>query len=581
MKTLTKVRTTYAAFCLVLLCAVVIPAHAATITNTNDSSAGSLRQAVADNAGDTITPTLTSTPSFPLKKSANGHYLTDQNDVPFFMVSDTVWDFVNEATNADIDTFLADRAARGFNAVVVEMVDCHYATNAPNNINNVAPYTAPGNFSTYNPAYFDRFDYLVDQANSYGIVVIAFPIYLGYNCGNDGCGGWMRSDTTAHIQSFMTYIGNRYKNKGNIIWAMGGDANPFNCSLNAKVDAAAQSLVAADPNHLVTFHSPRNNEGVDPWISGGIPSWLTLNSNYTDKFTYSQGQAAYNRTPTRPFFLLESHYENDPHIASFKELRSEAYWSILSGNCGYTFGNCPLWGLASPVTLGRCPANPDWRLQLNTTGSNDVTRFKNFFTSIPWQTLVPDFNHTVVTAGYGSGSTTVTTARASDGSFVVSYLPAVGGITVDMTQFSGSSVAAGWYDPTNGTYTTVSGSPFPNTGTHVFTPTGNNSSGASDWVLLLQSSNPTPTPTAQPEPATQCSMLQKRLDRLQVRQQRLRQLDRSNKKLNKRIRRLRRQLQLQACPNGHATRQNIWLHGPFRFARLEWRARNWFVAMAL
>jgi hypothetical protein len=57
---------------------------------------------------------------------------------------------------------------------------------------------------------------------------------------------------------------------------------------------------------------------------------------------------------------------------------------------------------------------------------------------------------------------------------------------------------------------------------------------------------PRPTPTPQPS-ATQCSILQKRLDRLQLRQQRLRRLHRSKKKLNQRIRRLRRQLQLQGC----------------------------------
>ena len=32
--------------------------------------------------------------------------------------------------------------------------------------------------------------------------------------------------------------------------------------------------------------------------------------------------------------------------------------------------------------------------------------------------LVPDFTHTTVTSGFGTGTTTVTTGRASDGSFV-------------------------------------------------------------------------------------------------------------------------------------------------------------------
>ena len=56
-----------------------------------------------------------------------------------------------------------------------------------------------------------------------------------------------------------------------------------------------------------------------------------------------------------------------------------------------------------------------------------------------------------------------------------------------------------------------------------------------------------PTCTVSAADPTQCSILQQRLDRLQLRRQRLRRLDRSNKKLNQRIRRLRRQLQLQGC----------------------------------
>jgi hypothetical protein len=63
-------------------------------------------------------------------------------------------------------------------------------------------------------------------------------------------------------------------------------------------------------------------------------------------------------------------------------------------------------------------------------------------------------------------------------------------------------------------------------------------------VIGYDSINATPTP--QPT-ATQCSLLQNRLDRLQLRQQRLRRLHRSKKKLNQRVRRLRRQLELQGC----------------------------------
>jgi hypothetical protein len=67
--------------------------------------------------------------------------------------------------------------------------------------------------------------------------------------------------------------------------------------------------------------------------------------------------------------------------------------------------------------------------------------------------------------------------------------------------------------------------------------------------LVTSDPFPTPTPTPPPPPsATQCSLLQQRLDRLQRRQERLERRNRSNPRLKRRIRRLERQLQLQHCP---------------------------------
>jgi len=98
----------------------------------------------------------------------------------------------------------------------------------------------------------------------------------------------------------------------------------------------------------------------------------------------------------------------------------------------------------------------------------------------------------VVTAGYGQPSSTnypiddnyVTTAASPDGTLTVSYLPEGQTITVNLATFAGS-ITARWYDPTNNTYKTVSGSPFANSGMKQFSPGGNNNEGTNDWVLVL------------------------------------------------------------------------------------------------
>ena len=66
-------------------------------------------------------------------------------------------------------------------------------------------------------------------------------------------------------------------------------------------------------------------------------------------------------------------------------------------------------------------------------------------------------------------------------------MPTARKITVDMSRLRAQAVAE-WFDPSSGTYQVISGSPFPNSGTHEFTPSSTNAAGDSDWVLLLNAS---------------------------------------------------------------------------------------------
>jgi hypothetical protein len=69
--------------------------------------------------------------------------------------------------------------------------------------------------------------------------------------------------------------------------------------------------------------------------------------------------------------------------------------------------------------------------------------------------------------------------------------PADRTIAVNMASLK-APASAKWFDPTNGTYTTIPGGPFANAGTREFTPPGYKHDGESDWVLLLNASASTP-----------------------------------------------------------------------------------------
>jgi hypothetical protein len=58
-------------------------------------------------------------------------------------------------------------------------------------------------------------------------------------------------------------------------------------------------------------------------------------------------------------------------------------------------------------------------------------------------------------------------------------------VTVLMSKFS-APVTAKWFDPTTGKTERISDAPLANTGNRSFTPARTNSSGESDWVLILE-----------------------------------------------------------------------------------------------
>ena len=96
---------------------------------------------------------------------------------------------------------------------------------------------------------------------------------------------------------------------------------------------------------------------------------------------------------------------------------------------------------------------------LDTPGAIEMAHLTALFAPRAWYNLVPDTNHTVVTAGFGTYSSSgyvadnnyLTAARTADGSLVMAYAPVLGQFTVDMSKLSAPAVAR-WYDPSSGAY---------------------------------------------------------------------------------------------------------------------------------
>ncbi|MFZ0314659.1 MAG: DUF4038 domain-containing protein [Candidatus Korobacteraceae bacterium] len=444
--------------------------------------------ACATLAAQTLSSIVPASPVYPLKASANGRYLTDSNGVPFLLMGDSPQSMIANITPLQMSGYMSNRQAMGFNSILVDALCTAYTGGNGNGTayDGTPPFTSgtdPSNYdlSTPNSGYFAELDSLVNLAASYHLAVVLDPIETG---------GWLvtlENNGPSKAYNFGVYLGNRYRSFANIVWQSGNDFQTWNSSQtdNSLVHQVMLGIASTDPVHLQTIELNYNfsYSNQDTTLS----DVLTWDACYTYYETYDCFVQAYASSPVLPLFLTEANYEYEnntgqlPGPAGPYVLREEAYWTLTSGGAGQLYGNHYTWLFP-----------PGWQLFLLSPGAREIKYINSLFATLPWQNLVPDTAHHVVTAGYGTydgGNADLTTSNYCTtawvpGAYALTYCPQATTLTVNLAEFTGFTQAR-WYDPSNGTFLRISGSPFRNSGTHNFTTPGNNHDGNPDWVLDL------------------------------------------------------------------------------------------------
>jgi len=411
-------------------------------------------------------------PAYPLKKSSNGRYFVDQGGVPVLLHGDSPWSLISELTREEVTIYLDDCVARKFNSLIVTSPDAVFTSNPPKNAYGNAPFTTPGKFSTPNEAYFQHADWVIQEAGARGIQILLAPAYLGQN-GE----GWLdqvrNNNTEQEMRTYGTWVGNRYKNRPNLIFHWGNDVLPANFgSVSNKIRAMAQGLRSVDSKHLMTYHSSSEQSTYGVW-SVTQENWIDFNNTYTYQPVWQSTQRDYAFSPTRPFVLFESKYENE-HGTSGKQQRVQAYQALLSGAAGQFYGNSPIWHMG---VLGG-----NWQAALSDPGRLDMMHVRDLFESRAWYRLVPDTANTVLTSGQSTGDDRAMAARTNDGETLIVYAPSRRTLRINLEALSGASATAWWFNPRDGSVDR--GTPLTSSGSRDFTPPTND-----DWVLVIDDAN--------------------------------------------------------------------------------------------
>jgi Protein of unknown function (DUF4038)/Putative collagen-binding domain of a collagenase len=398
----------------------------------------------------------------PFRISENHRYLTNRDNTPFLLQGDAAWSLIANMTKEEAAQYLQNRHAKGFNAVLVNLIEHKFAKSAPKNLYGEAPFPKMSDWSVQNEKYFEHADWVIRKAAENGIVVLLAPVYLGYPGTDEGFIDEVTANGPEKLLQYGQFLGQRYKDFDNIIWVMGGDRDPGPAREN--VDMVAFGIRQYDKRHLFSAHC--HSDSAPPEQYPG--PWLEINTTYAYQIVHLRLLEDYNRTPVMPFFLIESIYEGE-HNSSEVQIRRQAYWTILNGGFGHVMGNRPIWLF-----------DPGWNAAIDGPGSVGMMHWGKLFRSRPWFDLVPDQDHKVVTEGLGEfwGFDYLTAARAQDGSTMIAYMPSARSVTVDMTKLTGGEVNAWWFDPRTGKATAAG--TFSATGTKQFTPLRQG-----DWVLVL------------------------------------------------------------------------------------------------
>jgi hypothetical protein len=404
--------------------------------------------------------------AFPVRAEAATRTLVGADGAKVLLVGDAAWSLIAQLTPAETQQYLEDRRARGFNAVLVNLIEHHFAALAPANQAGQPPFLVAGDFTTPNGAYFDHAEFVVEQARQRAMAVLLAPMYLGFEGGEQGWYQELRSTSAANALAYGRYVGQRFAKYPNLIWVHGGDMAPTD--VLPQINAIVAGIEEAGNIFLRTGHGMRGNSSLDDY---NLP-WLGLNSFYTDcAGAQTKARSEWLRGGTLPMLHIEGVYENEG--ASDECLLSQLYHTVLNGARGHVFGNRPIWLF-----------DAGWPAALGSPGAGFAEQAADLFRSREGGTLVPDPAIVVGGAGTPGAADAIAAARTASGRTALVYVPTARTLQVDPARIPSPS-SAWWYDPRTG-----GAQPIPGGGPSFTTPAGG------PWVLVLDDPSVPSTPGA-------------------------------------------------------------------------------------
>ncbi len=435
--------------------------------------------------------------------SGNGRYFQEDGR-PFFWLGDTAWLLFQKLRDGEIETYLRNRADKGFTVIQATLV---HVGGMANPIGSPA-LLGDDDFARPNPdgaagAYWPGVRRAVEYAASLGLYMALLPAW-----GSLVQGGTL---TAANAAAYTDFLAGQFGGYENVIWLVGGDVRGSDAP--EVFDLIGRELRRKCPDHLIGFH-PFGRCASSMWFHDS--PWLDFNMFQSGHRDYTQrrlnawddavtdeewmGEDNYRyvlrdraRMPAKPTLDGEPSYELIPHGLhdSAKpywqacDVRRYAYWPLLAGAAGHTYGDNAVMQFYRGGDKAAFGALQTWDVALHNPGGMQMGHARRLMEAIGWHEGEPCQEMLLNNVDEGHAHLRAMRTPCAACCYAYEGQP----MEVELGTLGFGRVEAFWFDPVIGGISTIG--LYGAAGAMRFVPpercrgTEPKIPGQNDWVLVL------------------------------------------------------------------------------------------------
>ncbi len=414
-----------------------------------------------------------------LKVSDNGRFLVHEDGSPFFWLGDTNWRLYKLAPT-DVNRYLDDRVARGFNLIQGPVL-LHDNVGA-----EATNFRGDHNTDPLQPtaAWFSHIDAIIDAAAQRGLYIAPVVVW------GDSVGalGATLQQRIANAGTFGRWLGERYRDRTNVIWIVGGEyglagygteqKQVWNALGNGlRTGSSQQALITIHPASLEGWQSSSNMFQNAGWLSFNMLQSSNSGNTGAGADNWHLVSVDYQQSPVHPVIDGEAHYEGLTGWDAFG-VRRRAYWSVFAGAFGHTYGSISVAICHRAGDDTSEGADVPWDDELNLPGARQMVHLRRLMESRPMLKRVPGDG--MLVSPLGNLPNRIAATRDSLGRYAMIYVPQRNKtFIVNTNPVKGQRTRAWWYDCRTGA--TRGAGRFPHGGVRIFTTPDE----GQDWVLVL------------------------------------------------------------------------------------------------